>query len=188
MSGASIWRTWRGLALVVPVVLLALAGAVLAQSDRAGGTDFMPTFTIREVMDSMVMSSADILWNAVAVNVTADGVEETAPETDEDWAKIRWAAVTLAEATNVLMIPGRAVAGPEPDEEVAEGDLSPAEIQALLDKSWPAWVAHAHVLHEAAVETVRVIDAKDVDGLTEVGGAIDAACESCHLQFWYPDQ
>lgn len=179
------WRARSGLALIV-LLCNGLPGPVAAQTrDDAG---FMPTFTIREVMASTVMPSADVLWNAVAINVTADGIQETAPETDEDWQHIRWAAVSLAEATNLLLIPGRAVATLGPDEEVLEGDLSPAQIQALLDESWPAWVAYAHVLHEAALEAVRVVDARDVDGITEVGGTIDAACESCHVQFWYPDQ
>jgi cytochrome c556 len=58
----------------------------------------------------------------------------------------------------------------------------------LLAKDRPAFVAHAHVLHEAAMEALRAIDAKSVDGISEAGGTIDAACEGCHLQFWYPNQ
>jgi cytochrome c556 len=35
---------------------------------------------------------------------------------------------------------------------------------------------------------LRAIDAHDIDGISEAGGTIDEACESCHLQFWYPPQ
>ena len=178
------YRSSRRLALAVTsAALIAAAGVGVA-----AGADYMPTHTIREVMDSMVMPSADVLWNAVSVNVTASGIQETKPETDEDWQRIRWAAVTLSEATNVVSIPGRAVANPDPDEEVSEGDLSPAEIQAMLKTEWPAWIAHAQVLHSAAEAAVAAVDARDVDRLSEVGGDIDAACESCHVQFWYPNQ
>lgn len=181
-------NTWRASARV-PIILMALCAFLGAASAEAqSSSDFMLTFTIRDVMDSIVMPSADVIWNAVAVNVSAEGVTEIAPETDEDWERIRRAAVMLAEATNVLAIPGRPVARPEPDAEVAEGDLSPAEIEALLKTDWPAWTAHLHVLHQTAMETIQAIDARDADAVTEVGGSIDAACESCHVQFWYPDQ
>jgi hypothetical protein len=186
MIRGNVCRDSRVAALMVAAACMAWVAGSSAQPGSAG--EFLPTFTIEEVMESIVMPSADVLWNAVSVEVSAEGIKETLPESDEDWERLRWAAVTLAEATNVLTIRGRAVAEPLPEEEVAEGDLSPAEIQALLETSWPAWVAHAHALHEAAVQTVRFVDAKDVDGLTEVGGTIDAACESCHLQFWYPEQ
>lgn len=186
MLRSNAWRSCAKLALAA-LGLGALAGSASGQQSPAD-SDFMPTFSIREVMESIVMPSADVIWNAVAVNVTADGVQEIVPETDEDWEKVRWAAVALAEATNLVEIKGRAVAPADTDEEVGEGDLSPEQIEALLKTNWPAWVAHARVLHATALEAVRVIDAHDVDGLTDVGGSIDEACESCHLQFWYPNQ
>jgi hypothetical protein len=30
--------------------------------------------------------------------------------------------------------------------------------------------------------------AKDKDELLNVGEAIDTACESCHVVYWYPDE
>jgi len=40
---------------------------------------------------------ADNIFDAVGTDVTAKGVVETSPKTDEDWAKVRQGAVTLAE-------------------------------------------------------------------------------------------
>jgi hypothetical protein len=151
-------------------------------------SDFMLTATLAEIMESIVMPSADALWNAVAVSVTTEGTFEEIPETDEEWEAVRWKAVNLAEATNLLVMRGRAVDAPGVVSESPEDELSPAHIKTLLDTQWPAWVAHAHALHEVAMQSITVIDAHDVDGLTEIGGAIDEACESCHLQFWYPEQ
>ena len=28
----------------------------------------------------------------------------------------------------------------------------------------------------------------DKDGLLDVGEALDSACESCHVVYWYPDE
>jgi hypothetical protein len=151
-------------------------------------SSFIPDITVAEIMESIVMPAAQSLWDAVGVNVTAQGIIETKPETDEQWAKLRAAAVTLAEATNSLVVPGRHVAPPGTESEDPEAELAPAAIEALIAKEAPAWVAHAGVLHATAMQALAAIDARDTDKISEVGGAIDEACESCHLQFWYPEQ
>ena len=61
-------------------------------------------------------------------------------------------------------------------------------MNALINKDHDAWIAHAHVLHEAAMQAIAAIDAKNGEQISEVGGTIDSACEGCHLQFWYPQQ
>lgn len=168
--------------------LLALASfaTTAGGAEAPPATPFSTDISVAEIMESIVMPSADIFWNAVVYKVTANGEEQDVPQTDEDWAKLRWSAVSLATATNLLMIPGTPVAPPDVTE-APEGELNPAQIAALQKDDWQAWVAHAAVLHEAALEAIKVIDARDIDGITDVGGTIDAACESCHLQFWYPE-
>ncbi len=167
--------------------LLVFAGLTTA----AGGaevpaTPFSTDISVSEIMESIVMPSADVLWNAVVFSVTANGEEMDVPQTDEEWAKLRWSAVSLATATNLLLVPGTPIAPPDVTG-APEGELSPAQIAALQKDNWQAWVAHAAVLHEAALEAIRVIDNRDIDGITDVGGTLDAACEGCHLQFWYPE-
>jgi hypothetical protein len=163
-------------------ILLAAGAKLRAQSSG----DFLPRFAIIEIMDSIVMPSAQVVWDAVAYEVSAEGEKVTGPETDEDWQRLRWSAVDLAESANLLMVPGRAVN--LPGAVAGEGELAPDEIANLIEKQRPAWVGYAHVLHEAAMEAVRAIDAKDPEAVSNAGGTIDAACESCHRQFWYPDQ
>jgi cytochrome c556 len=85
-------------------------------------------------------------------------------------------------------MPGRRAAPPGAKSENPGSELEPAQIQALMNKQRPSFVAHAHVLHEAAMEALRAIDARNIDKISEAGGTIDEACESCHLQFWYPPQ
>jgi cytochrome c556 len=176
------------LGLCLSTMLLTAGSRVHAQAPKVDISDFMPQASIAEIMDSMVMPAAQALWDAVAIDVTATGTIEKIPRTDEDWDKLRWQAVTLAEATNALVVPGRHVAAPGGPAADPEEGLSPAEVEALLAKDRPAFVAHAHVLHEAAMEALRAIDARSVEGVSDAGGTIDAACEGCHLQFWYPDE
>jgi hypothetical protein len=174
--------------LLKPVLtLLALAGFATTAGGAEPATPFSTDISVSEIMESIVMPSADIFWNAVVFKVTEKGEEKDVPQTDEDWARLRWSAVNLATATNLLLIPGTPIA-PADVTEAGQGELKPAQIAALQKDNWQAWVAHAAVLHETALQAIKVIDARDIDGITDVGGDIDAACESCHLQFWYPEQ
>jgi cytochrome c556 len=167
------------------VTLIAAAGILLAAGaklDAQSSGDFLPQFTIAELMDSIVMPSADVVWGAIVY----EGDTVTGPKTDEDWQKVRWSAVELAESANLLMVPGRAAN--LPGAVAGEGELAPEEIVKRIDEQRASWVAFAHVLHEAAMESVRAIDAKDPEAVSNAGGTIDAACESCHRAFWYPEQ
>ena len=167
---------------LVAVPLLSCGAYLYAQPSG----DFLPQITVVEIMDSMVMPAAQVVWDAVAYDVTAAGETITGPKTDEDWQKLRWSAVELAESANNLVVPGRLVN--HPGAVAAEGELAPDKIQELIAANRGAWVAHTHVLYEAAMQAVRAIDAKNPEQVSDAGGTIDTACEGCHLQFWYPDQ
>jgi cytochrome c556 len=168
-----------------PKATTSAAPVASAKPDAQG---FIPQFSILEIMESIVMPAAQTIWDSVAVDVTEKGTIEKGPVTDEDWANLRSTAVELAEATNLLVVPGRRVAPAGTKSENPDSELEPEQMQALIAKNRPAFVAHAHVLHEAAMEALRAIDARNLDGISDAGGTIDAACEGCHLQFWYPNQ
>ncbi len=168
-----------------PKATKATAPVASVKPDTQG---FIPQFSILEIMESIVMPAAQTIWDSVAVDVTEKGTVEKGPVTDEDWEKLRQTAVTLAESTNLLVVPGRRVAPPGTKSENPDAELEPEQMQALIAKNRAAFVAHAHVLHEAAMEALRAIDARKPDGISDAGGTIDAACEGCHLQFWYPNQ
>ena len=179
-------RRFRPMRSVVICAFGAVALGAGATLYAQANSDFMSKITILEIMDSMVMPNAQIVWDAVSYDVTDKGEKITGPKTEEDWQKVRWAAVTLAESANNLMVPGRSVN--KPGAKPGEGELAPEQIQKLIAANRGAWVAHAKVLYEAVQEAIKAVDAKDIDKVSDAGGTIDSACEGCHLQFWYPDQ
>lgn len=168
---------------------LATAGAVAVlgwtassnAQNAQSGQDYVPQATLVEIMNSMIMPFADTVWGAVVYEDTIKG-----PATDEGWQEARNAAVALAESANLLMIPNRPVAGP--DDAAGEGELSPQQIAELIEKNRSAWVGYARALHETAMQTIQAIDARDAEKLSDSGGAVDAVCQACHQQFWYPEQ
>ena len=184
-------RTPRARAAFGVATFAALCTVGVVSSSTAGAADdagYSADISVAEIMESMVMPAAQQLWDAVGVDVTEKGEIDKKPETDEQWAALRGAAITLAEATNAIIVPGRHAAPPGTKSENPDAELEPSEIEALLAKDRPAWVAHAKVLHVTAMQALAAVDARDIDKISEVGGAIDEACESCHLQFWYPEQ
>jgi hypothetical protein len=66
--------------------------------------------TIKDIMLGIVDPSSDLLWDSVATDITAAGVVDKKPQNDEEWAKVESAALMLAEAPNLLKMPGRKVA------------------------------------------------------------------------------
>jgi hypothetical protein len=177
------------IALVPGLALVALAcDAPPPPPDQAAsGPPFQSTVSIEEVMRYMVDPSADAIWESVVTIVSDDGVQEIRPETDEDWERLRGSAVTLTEATNLLLMEDRRVAAEGSVSELPGVDLEPEQIEALLAEDRDAWTQFVLGLHESGVTILEAIDAHDVDALLVAGDGLDLACENCHQRFWYPD-
>jgi hypothetical protein len=148
---------------------------------------FQATASIRELMETEIDPSADFLWASVASVSSEAGFEDRQPRTDEEWTEVRRKALILIEATNLLVIPGRRVAVNYVAARSA-GELDSTESQKRVDASRDAFDAMAHVLRDAGLEALRAIDRRSPADLLEAGGVIDAACEACHVTYWYPDQ
>jgi hypothetical protein len=147
---------------------------------------FRPTATVQDLMDSMVDPNADVLWESVATIVNAKGIDERQPRTDEEWAAVRRAAITLLEATNLLLI-DRPIAKAGVKSENPGIELGPEEIDAIRKKDPDAWIKYAHGLHDTVMPALKAIEAKDAMGLQNAGADIDVACENCHMHYWYPN-
>ncbi len=164
----------------------AAAGSSPAQTPQ----QYHLTATIQDLMEGIVDPSADTLWDSVAYIATPEGVEDRQPRTDEQWKTVRYSALTLIEAANLLSMPGRRVAGSRKpsDPPPGGGELTPAEIQQRIEATHDGFAQFARALQEAGLKALAAIDAKDPQGLMEAGGSIDEACEACHVTYWYPDQ
>lgn len=150
--------------------------------------DMTPVVSVKELMEHMIDPLADNIFDAVWWDNTAQGVVEHKPTTDEDWEKVKIGATTIVEGIELLKIP-RPFAppgdvndslGPNPPE------LSPTQIQAKLDKDPVLWIAKIQALRNVGLEVLEIVKKKDTNALWQAGGDLDEACESCHLEYWYP--
>ena len=172
----SAWVCGAGISLVL----------VAACKDREPPAEYRPTATVKDIMDSIVDPSADVLWDSVVTIVSAAGIEEKRPRTEEEWLTVRRSAVQLIEATNLLLIPGRHIARPGEKAEDPKIELPPEAIETLVNQDRATWTRLALGLHDVAHEAVKAADARSAEGIMAVAEAIDKACESCHLKYWYP--
>jgi hypothetical protein len=97
---------------------LALAALVAACSDKAespaaatstGGavaaSDYRTQLPMKELMAHVIDNAADGIWLAQGWLINAEGTHELFPNTEDGWRYASNAAVTLAEASNLLLLP-----------------------------------------------------------------------------------
>ena len=157
-------------------------------SASSGEPEYRLTATIKDLMDAEVDYNADWLWDAVSTETSAQGVIDRRPKTDDDWKEARYHAIALLEATNLLQMPGRAVAKSGEKSENPGIEEGPEEIKALMDADRASWVKYTHGLYDATKLMLDAIDKKDADQMLDLGDQLDQTCENCHKHYWYPHQ
>ncbi len=110
---------------------------------------YRPVASIREVMNSVIDPSVDVVWNSVGSVIDHGRVTDRAPDTDEDWAEVRRHALVVSEAANLLMMPNRPVAPPGAPSLAPGVELTPEEIRSLIDKNPAGWNFFAQQLQDS---------------------------------------
>jgi hypothetical protein len=136
----------------------------------------------------MIVPQSEALWAAVSVTVTARGTIENGPKTEDDWLKLRRDAVTLAEASNLIVMTDRRVARPGEGPLDPKSHLAPAEIEALIAANRENWVKFSNSMHESARKAVEAIDARNARALSAAADSLTRTCDGCHRQYWFPRQ
>jgi hypothetical protein len=157
-------------------------------STQALWGEMTPVVSVKELMRDMIDPASDYIFDAVKIVTTKKGEVETTPKTDEDWAKLRIGATTIAEGVYLLKVP-RPFA-PKGDENNSSGpeatELSPAQIKAKLEKDPVLWNAKIEALRNVMKEVLDIVEKKKTAELWEASYNLDQACEGCHLEYWYP--
>ena len=152
--------------------------------------DMKAVVSVKELMRDMLDPASDYIFDSVKIVTTQHGTVEVVPKSDEDWDKIRIGAVTLAEGASLLKVP-RPFApegdinnstGPDPEE------LSPTQIKAKLDADPVLWNAKIEALRNVGLEVLEIVKKRDVKSLWDASDNLDNACETCHVNYWYPGE
>jgi len=93
------------------------------------------------------------------------------PPTDEQWKDLQGKALLLAEAGNLLMMPGR----------MATCCAIPTSIRPTTNPE--KWMSDAKMLVEAGAAAFAATRKKDVDAVLELNEQLYNACVQCHADF-----
>ena len=118
---------------------------------------YQATLSIHEFMVWYLEPAADVIWDSAGFVLTAEGEVDLQPTTQEGWDHVRNSAAVVAEAGNLLMMPGYAAPGDW--QEYAEG-----------------MIGAANLARDAAI-------AQDADALFDAGGLVYNVCRSCHNKY-----
>ena len=145
------------------IALIAACSPNPAQpSSPAASTDaseYRTALTMKELMGRVIDNAADGVWLNQGWIIFASHTDELFPTTDEGWMRTSNAAVTLAEASNLLLLPGR----PADDNRV--------------------WVDSAHMLYDAAMKAHEAAEARDKEAFFKAGSDVYEACLKCHNRY-----
>jgi len=174
----------RGLGLLP---ILALVAACSSESEEPAA----PALTFHEVMKDKVDKNADELWDISNAAIgDAAGIDPT-KMTDERWAQIEAKAIAVQQAAlEIATMDPLIVAKPgvKISDEGIPGGHTAAMVQERFDKEPQKLrdLANALARHMGDLTTAaRAHDAATAGPLID---QLDGVCESCHLEFWYPDQ
>jgi len=181
-----------GLSALVTLNLSCSTSSSAPASSRPAGAlwgDMKPIVSVKELMRFMIDPASDNIFDAVKIVQTNTGSVERLPKTEEDWEKLRIGAVTLAEGVYLLKVPRPfAPAGDNNDNTTGPDatELTPAQIEAKRAKDPVLWNAKIEALRNVGLEVMEIVKTKKTDELWEASYNLDQACESCHIQYWYP--
>lgn len=143
---------------VLTLPLLACKPASPPPPAATEASHFETSTSVKDLMGWVIDPSAGILWGATGSEVTAEGMRDFFPKTDEEWNRLRTHAVIVAESGNLLMLEGRA-------------------------RDRQQWLELSRAMTDKAHLALAAIDAKDKDALFESGGELYQACSDCHALY-----
>lgn len=155
------WLFGISVALFVSGIAFIIAGertARAATPAAAAAPETTPVATIKQIMIGITNPGAFVVYEAVGTKSTAAGVEEIAPQNDEEWAKVGSAAAAVVESGNLMLTGSRAI---------DKGD----------------WVKMTRDMMDQGKKAMAAAEAKDKDKIVEAGGELNTTCDNCHARY-----
>jgi hypothetical protein len=147
--------------LIAACSVAALAACTSEQAPAPSPPPYNVDFPMTEVMGHVIDPAAQVLWRSAGEITTEQGVQSLTPTTEEGWAAADNAMTTVAEAGNLLMLPGRAR---------DNGD----------------WMKLSKRLTDAALEAKAAVLDEDSKAMFDTGGKLYEVCTACHEQYLLP--
>jgi hypothetical protein len=157
------WLFAISVALFISGIGFVIAGertarAATPAAAAAPAVDTAPVATIKQIMIGITNPAAFVIYEAVGTKSSAAGIEEIAPQNDEEWAKVGSAGAAVVESGNLMLIGNRAI---------DKGD----------------WVKMTRDMMEQGKAAMKAAEAKDKEKIVEAGGELNTTCDNCHARY-----
>jgi hypothetical protein len=157
------WLFVVSVALFIGGIAFIIAGertarAATPAAAAAATPDVTPVATVKQIMIGITNPAAFVVYEAVGTKSSAKGIEEIAPQNDEEWAKVASAGAAVVESGNLMLMGNRAI---------DKGD----------------WVKMTNDMIEQGKKAMKAADAKDKDGIVAAGGDLNTTCDNCHARY-----
>ena len=154
------WLFVVSVALFVSGIAFIIAGARTTEAAAATtrAVETTPVASVKQIMIGITNPAAFVVYEAVGTKSSAKGIEEIAPQNDEEWAKVGSAAGAVVESGNLMLTGNRAI---------DTGD----------------WVKMTRDMMEQGQKAMKAAEAKDKDGIVAAGGDLNTTCDNCHARY-----
>lgn len=119
------------------------------------------TITMKELMSGIIDPQSQIFWHSSGSNDDETGSHSLTPTTPEGWVAAENAMIAVAEAGNLMMLPGRTR---------DDGD----------------WIKFSKAMTDTALQARAATRARNGDKMFETGAALYDTCQACHQKYLLP--
>lgn len=138
--------------------VVAAAAFTLSCTPGAPPSPYKPVANVMELMEGTVQPAAEVYWESVSTTISAAGIDEKYPKTDEEWEHVWGGAMTIAESGNLLMMPSRVRDDGE-------------------------WMRLSAALVDVGVEAAKAAQTRNPEKVLEVGEKVYNVCTECHMKY-----
>lgn len=171
------------------LLLIPILAALGACSSNEADTAETPTF--HEAMKNRVDVRADGVWAIGNAAIADDAGLDPAKMTEDRWRELESRALALRDAALEIATMDPILVtrpGVNISDEGVVGGHSAAQVQREIDKDPQKLRDMAQALAVHTGDLAQAASTRDIERAALLINQLDSVCESCHLEFWYPDQ
>jgi len=121
---------------------------------------------LAQVMRGILFPNSNIIFDAQNNDPTKKKADEQFGNPYGGWQNVENAAIALAEASNLLIIPGRVCSNGKP-----------------APNAQPDWPKLVQGLRDASMASYKAAQSKNMDNIVDAAGTLTEACSACHDKY-----
>jgi cytochrome c556 len=153
-----------------PAAKPAAKPAAQAPAKPAAGAPVRVTAKVQgnlaQVMRGILFPNSNIIFDAQNNDPTKKKADEQFGNPYGGWQNVENAAIALAEASNLLIIPGRVCSNGKP-----------------APNAQPDWPKLVQGLRDASMASYKAAQSKNMDNIVDAAGTLTEACSACHDKY-----